>query len=142
MLTFALAGCGTTQLPLTPAEEAQLQTLSNQLGSTVSLQYDREAVTHQRPNGTVVISVYQTAETVRDVSFCRADSFVLQRQSAATAAALVPALRFARYHNRMVILYEAATPMRNGSSTGLCSRAVSASMRTKRLVFRNHHGSI
>ncbi len=137
-VAFVLTGCGSSQLPMTPAEETRLQALSAQLDSKVSLQYDRDAVTHHRPNGTLVIAVSQTVTHARDASFCGADSLALQQQAAAIAAALVPTIRFARNHNHITFIYSVDHMLSDMASEGLCYRVLECSLRTKPLVFRNN----
>jgi hypothetical protein len=138
-VVLALTSCGSSQLPLTPAEEARLQALSTRLGREVSLQYDRDAVTHHRANGTLVIAVSQTVTHARDASFCGADSLALQQQAAAIATELVPTMRFARNHNYITFIYSTEHILNNRSSNELCSRVLEGSLRTKSLVFRNNH---
>jgi hypothetical protein len=141
-LALAISSCGSVQLPLTPAEVAQLQALGSRLDSEVSLRYDHEAVSRHQPNGTLMIMVERHVATAREAPFCGADSLTLQQQAATIASELLPQLRFNRYHSRITIIYDAFTPVRDNASVRLCSRVVTASLRTKRLVFWNHQGTI
>jgi hypothetical protein len=138
---LALASCGSTQLPLTSAEEARLETLGARLGKNVRvhLQYDRDAVTRHRPSGTLFIVVTKTvARTESEPFFCHVDSLALQQKAAAIAAELVPHLRFTQYHRRIIVSYDAYRTLDHMSSEGVCTRMVGASLRTTPLVFHNY----
>jgi len=137
-VAFGLTGCGSSQLPMTAAEIARLQALSARLGSEVSLQYDRDAVTQHRSNGTLVIAVSQTVIHARDASFCGADSLALQQQAATIATELVPTMRFARNHNHITFIYSAEHVLNDMASEGLCCRVLECSLQTKPLAFRNN----
>jgi hypothetical protein len=129
----------------TSAEKARLQAINARLGKglRVSLQYDRDAVTRHRSDSTLFIGVDKTvARTPDEPAFCRADSRALQREAAAIAADLVLHLRFARYHDRLVVSYSAYRTLDRMSSDQLCSRMVRASLRTTPLVFHHYEYSL
>jgi hypothetical protein len=60
LLLSSLGSCGSSQLPLTSAEQALLAQVSTSLQADVGLQYDRTAVANKHPNGALIIAVSQT----------------------------------------------------------------------------------
>jgi hypothetical protein len=136
LLLTSLLGCGSSQLPLTRAEEAQLARLGTALHATVGLAYDRRAVEGQRTDGAFTISVYQTVARSTDQVLCQRDSTALKTTAAGLFAALRPTLRFRANHNKVVVLFDAATQPRDGSSSEVCSRIIAARIHPTTMQFR------
>ena len=126
LLVGSLWACGSSQLPLNRAEEVQLARLGTALHARVGLQYDRAAVEGKRRDGKLVISVSQTVGPSPSRVLCLADSAALQATAAGLSDALLPVLRFRTYHDKVVVLFDATTQPRDGSSSGVCSRIVGA----------------
>jgi hypothetical protein len=135
-LLSSLWSCGSSQLPLTSAEQALLAQVSTRLQADVALQYDRTAVATKQPNGALIIAVSQTVSRPTDRVLCQLDSAAVRATAARLAAALLPTRRFRAYHNKVVVLFSAATEMRDGSSSGVCSRILVARIQPTGLHFQ------
>lgn len=135
-LMSSLGSCGSSQLPLTSAEHALLAQLSTRLQADVGLQYDRTAVANKQPNGALIIAVSQTVGRPTDRALCQLDSAALRATAARLAAALLPTCRFRAYHHKVIVLFSAVTKMREGSSSGVCSRIVAARIQPTGLHFQ------
>jgi hypothetical protein len=136
LLPSSLGGCGSSQLPLTRAEQVLLARVSAPLQADVGLEYDRMAVVGKHSNGTLIIAVSQTVSHPTGRVLCRLDSAALQALAAHLATTLLPACRFLAYHNKVVVLFDATTQAQNGSSHGVCSRIMMARIQPTGLQFQ------
>lgn len=136
LLLSSLGSCGSSQLPLTSTEQALLAQVGTSLQADVGLQYDRTAVANKQPNGALIIAVSQKVGRPTDRALCQLDSAALRATAARLAAALLPTRRFRAYHSKVVVLFSAATQMRDGSSSSVCSRILAARIQPTGLHFQ------
>jgi hypothetical protein len=121
---------------LTSAEQALLAQVSTGLQADVVLQYERTAVATKQPNSALIIAVSQTVSRPTERVLCQLDSAALRATAARLAAAFLPTCRFRAYHNKVVVLFSAATEMCDGSSSGVCSRILAARLQPTGLHFQ------